>query len=88
VVRKYLVEDARVEPMILVAANDNWIEFTVRYVVDFKRRRTTKTTLFEKILDEFAATKGRVAVASTTLQIVDMPPLDVNVGQRAGRRKT
>jgi small-conductance mechanosensitive channel len=88
VVRKYLVEDARVEPMILVAANDNWIEFTVRYVVDFKRRRTTKTTLFEKILDEFAATKGRVAVASTTLQIVDMPPLDVNVGQKPGRRKT
>jgi small-conductance mechanosensitive channel len=87
VIRKYLVEDARVEPMVLIAANDNWIEFTVRYVVDFKRRRTTKTTLFDKILDEFAATKGRVAFASTTLQIVDMPPLDVNVGRKGGRRK-
>jgi small-conductance mechanosensitive channel len=87
VVRKYLVEDARVEPMVLMAANDNWLEFTVRYVVDFKRRRTTKTTLSEKILDEFAATKGRVAVASTTLQLVDIPPLDVNVGKKAGRRK-
>ncbi len=88
VVRKYLVEDARVEPMVLMTANDNWLEFTVRYVVDFKRRRTTKTTLFEKILDEFAATKGRVAVASTTLQIVDVPPLDVTVRQKPGRRKT
>jgi small-conductance mechanosensitive channel len=87
VVRKYLVEDARVEPMVLIAANDNWIEFTVRYVVDFKRRRTTKTDLFERILDGFAATKGRVAIASTTLQLVDIPPLDVNVGQKAGRRK-
>lgn len=88
VVRKYLVEDARVEPMVLLTATDNWLEYTVRYVVDFKRRRTTKTTLFEKILDEFAATKGRVAVASTTLQIVDLPPLDVAVGQKARRRKT
>lgn len=88
VVRKYLVEDARVEPMVLVMANDNWLEFTVRYVVNFKRRRTIKTTLFEKILDEFAATKGRVAIASTTLQLVDIPPLDVNVGQKPGRRKT
>jgi small-conductance mechanosensitive channel len=87
VVRKYLVEDARVEPMILIVANDNWLEFTVRYVVNFKRRRTIKTTLFEKILDEFAATKGRVAIASTTLQLVDIPPLDVTVGQKAGRRK-
>jgi small-conductance mechanosensitive channel len=88
VVRKYLVEDARVEPMVLMAANDNWLEYTVRYVVNFKRRRTIKTTLFEKILDEFAATKGRVAIASTTLQLVDIPPLDVNVGQKPRRRKT
>ncbi len=88
VVRKYLVEDARVEPMVLMTANDNWLEFTVRYVVDFKRRRTTKTALFERILDEFAATKGRVAVASTTLQIADVPPLRVNVAHKATRRKT
>jgi len=88
VVRKYLVEDARVEPMVMMTANDNWLEFYLRYVVDFKKRRTVKTELFERILDEFAATEGRVAVASTTLQLVDIPPLNVNVGQKAGRRKT
>lgn len=88
VVRKYLVEDARVEPMVLLTANDNWLEYTVRYVVNYKRRRTVKTALFEKILDELAATKGRVAIASATLQIVDLPPLDVNVSQKGSRRKT
>jgi small-conductance mechanosensitive channel len=88
VVRKYLVEDARVEPMVLLTANDNWLEYTVRYVVNYKRRRTVKTALFENILDELAATKGRVAIASTTLQLVDIPPLDVNVSQKGSRRKT
>jgi small-conductance mechanosensitive channel len=88
VVRKYRVEDARLEPMVLVLANDNWVEFTLRYVVEYKKRRTTKTDLFERILDEFAATEGRVAVASTTLHIVDVPALDVNVGRKGRGRKT
>jgi small-conductance mechanosensitive channel len=88
IVRKYRVEDARLEPMVLVLANDNWVEFTLRYVVEYKKRRTTKTDLFERILDEFAATEGRVAVASTTLHIVDVPALDVNVGRKGRGRKT
>jgi small-conductance mechanosensitive channel len=87
VVRTYRVEDARLEPMVLVLANDNWVEFTLRYVVEYKKRRTTKTDLFERILDEFAASEGRVAVASTTLHIVDVPPLDVRVSDAKRRAK-
>ena len=88
VVLKYRVEEARIEPMVMMTANDNWLEFYLRYVVDFKKRRTVKTELFERILDEFAATEGRVAVASTTLHVVDFPAVDVNVKQKSGRRKT
>jgi small-conductance mechanosensitive channel len=88
IVHKYRVEDARLEPVVLMIANDNWVEFTLRYVVDFKRRRSTKDELFTRILDEFAASEGRVAVASATLQLVDVPPLDVKVSQRPGKRKT
>ncbi|MGD8717752.1 MAG: mechanosensitive ion channel [Candidatus Zixiibacteriota bacterium] len=82
VVRKYRVEDARLEPMVLMMANDNWVEFTLRYVVDFKKRRTAKDELFTRILDEFEGSEGRVAVASATVHIVDVPPLDVNVSGR------
>jgi len=82
VVGKYRVEDARVEPMVMMTANDNWVEFYLRYVVEYKRRRTVKTSLFERILEEFAATEGRVAIASTTLQLVDVPPLNVNVERK------
>ena len=41
-VNKYLIEDASVEPVIFLIANDNWMEFSVRYVVDYKKRRITK----------------------------------------------
>lgn len=50
-VEKYLIEDASVEPMVTLVAHDNWINYTIRYVIDYKRRRTTKDLFFEKILE-------------------------------------
>ncbi len=40
---KYRLEDSQTEPMVSLIANDNWVEFTLRYVVDYKKRRTTKS---------------------------------------------
>ena len=34
VVDKFTVEEASTEPMITLIADDNWMEFTLRYVVD------------------------------------------------------
>jgi len=76
---KYLVEDERVDPLVTVVTNDNWMEFTVRYVVDYKRRRVTKDRLFARILEELDATGGRVAIASTTIHIVETPAFDVRL---------
>ncbi len=42
VVRKFMIEQARVEPMVTLVATDNWIEFTARYIVDYKARRLTR----------------------------------------------
>jgi small-conductance mechanosensitive channel len=79
VVERYMIEDERVEPTVTVIANDNWMEFTVRYVVDYKRRRITKDQIFTRILEEFDRTDGRVAIASTTIQIVETPAFDVRL---------
>ena len=79
VVERYLIEDERVEPIVTVIANDNWMEFTIRYVVDYKRRRVTKDQLFTRILEELDKTDGRVAIASTTIQIVETPAFDVRL---------
>jgi hypothetical protein len=80
-VHHYLIEDARVEPLVTLAANDNWMEFTIRYVVDYKRRRITKDQLFTRVLEEFEKTEGCLAIASTTVQLVDSPVIDVRVAQ-------
>jgi small-conductance mechanosensitive channel len=82
VVQRYMIEDERVEPMVTVIANDNWMEFTARYVVDYKRRRVTKDRIFTRILEELDKTDGRVAIASTTVQIVETPALDVRLMER------
>ncbi len=77
--KQFLLEDATVEPLISLVTNDNWMEFTLRYVVDFKVRRSTKDKLFSKVLDEFEKTEGKVKFASTTLQLVDVPTINVNL---------
>lgn len=76
-VNKFRIEDARIEPTVTMIANDNWLEFTVRYVTDYKMRRSSKDLLFTRILDAFEATNGKVSLASATFHLVDAPVLKV-----------
>ncbi len=78
-VKKYLLEDAGVEPIVTLVTNDNWMEFTVRYVVSFKKRRGTKDALFTRILDEFEKTDRKVEFASATFHLVETPTIDVRI---------
>lgn len=78
---KYRLEDAQTEPLISLIANDNWVEFTLRYVVSYKRRRITKTELFTKILKEVEATNGEIKFASATFHLVEAPEFKVNIKQ-------
>ncbi len=78
-VERFLVEDASVEPLVTMVANDNWIEFTLRYVVDYKARRGTRDRLFARLLDAIDDTDGRVAMASATFHLVETPVIDVRL---------
>lgn len=78
-VSQFRVENARIEPMVTLVANDNWIEFTVRYVVDYKARRGTKDRLFTEILQAVDASGGRIAMASATFHLVETPVLQVQL---------
>ncbi len=69
-VRRYRIENASVDPMVTMIANDNWMEYTVRYVVDYKKRRSTKDALFSRILDEVDKSGGKIILASATFEIV------------------
>lgn len=76
---KYRLEDAQTEPMITLVANGNWAEYTLRYVVGYKKRRSTKSELFTKIITEIETTNGAVKMASATFQLVEAPDFNVNI---------
>jgi len=80
-VSKFMIENARVDPTVTLIANDNWMEFTLRYVVDYKERRGTKDKLFSRILEEVEKSKGKVVLASATFELVGLPPVQVHVGR-------
>ena len=78
-IEKYRIENANVNPMIFMMANDNWLEFSLRYVVDYQSRRLTKDKLFTKIHNDIVATGGKVQLASGTYEVVAMPSLNVKI---------
>jgi small-conductance mechanosensitive channel len=84
-VNKYRLEEAKVEPMVTMAANDNWLEFTLRYTVDYRRRRMVKDQLFTRILEEIDASQDRIRLASATFEVVNLPRLDLAFADGRGR---
>lgn len=78
-VRHYRVEDANVEPMITLHPTDNWIEFTVRYVVDYRKRRWMRDHLFTRILEEIDKSDNRIRLASSTVEVITGTTLDVHL---------
>ena len=80
-VKKYLIENASVEPSVSLGANDNWLTFNLRYVVDYKKRRVTKSELTRRILAEIAKTNGEVKLASTGFEVVAVPDLNIKLQQ-------
>jgi small-conductance mechanosensitive channel len=77
--QKFKLEEAQTEPMVSLIANDNWVEFTLRYVVSYKKRRATKTELFTKILTIIEATNGEIKFASATFQLVEAPEFKISM---------
>lgn len=76
---KFHLEDAQTEPMVSLTANDNWVEFVLRYVVSYKKRRVTKTELFTRILNAIDRTGGQVKFASATIHLTGAPQIEVRL---------
>jgi small-conductance mechanosensitive channel len=73
---KLMIEKARVEPMVQMGFDENWITFTLRYVVDFKARRGTKDLISTKVLKAIRASEGKIQVASAAFEITAFPKID------------
>jgi small-conductance mechanosensitive channel len=70
---KLMIEKARVEPMVQMVFDENWITFTLRYVVDFKARRSTKDLISAKVLKAIRTSNGKIEVASASFEITAFP---------------
>jgi hypothetical protein len=53
------------------------IEATLRFIVDAQERRMVKGRLHQDLLQSFQADEN-IVVASTTIEIVGIPPLQVD----------
>ncbi len=79
---KFRVEQARVEPMVTIDANENYVEITLRYVVDYKMRRTTKDKLLTQILEGIKK-DPQLELAYSTLSIMENSA--IRVKERGGK---
>ena len=70
----YPVREATVEPTLYLVMTDNWIEMTLRYVVEAQARRQVKAQLHRELLQHFES-EAEITVASATFEIVGFPPL-------------
>lgn len=78
-VERYYIENATLDPTIAVRLTDNWIELNLRYITNYKLRRITKHNLYESIEQAIRQTDGKVILASTTLQLLKIPEIDVTI---------
>jgi small-conductance mechanosensitive channel len=70
----YPVQMTTVEPTLYIIMTDNWIEITLRYVVEPRERRQVKGLLHHELLQHFQS-EPDITVASATFEIVGFPPL-------------
>ncbi len=76
---KYMLEDARLEPMVTLNMNENWVEYALRYVVDYKQRRSTKDKICVLILSSIEQSEGKIMLGASSFEVASVPPLNVNV---------
>ncbi len=69
---KYRVEEAQVKPMITLKFDENWITFTLRYIVDYQRRRTTKDKIYTALLEELAKYPDRIMIATASMEVTNI----------------
>lgn len=71
---RFPLKQTTVEPSIYFVMTDNWIEITLRFVVDAQERRKVKAQLNRELLQQFEEEED-INVASATFDIVGFPTL-------------
>ena len=65
----YFVEAAETDPTVDYVIDRNAIEFTIRYIVEFKKRRKTKTEIFKLLLSALRYSGIKASIAKVPLDV-------------------
>jgi len=76
---KYMLEDARLDPMVTLSMTENYAEYALRYVVDYKQRRSTKDKICVRILEQIEQSEGEIKLFASSFEIAAIPPMDINI---------
>jgi small-conductance mechanosensitive channel len=80
--RRYLLKPAEVGPRVYYRLTDDGLELTVRFIVPEVGIREAKDAMSRDILAGFE--RAGIALASTTVELVGVPPLRLQAGDPGG----
>lgn len=66
--RDFLVPSFQLGPVVYVQVTSNWVECSLRYIVDAKKRRAASNFIFRNIFDRIRA-RTDIQIASQTMDI-------------------
>jgi len=69
----YEIQLGSLKPRVYWRITDNWLELTVRFIVDDRSSRDFKDSIARKILAAFD--EAKIGIASATLDVVAFPPI-------------
>ena len=73
--RQYGITIADLTPQVFYRLTDNWLELTVRFIVQEHGIRHVKDAIARSVLEEFD--RAGIAIASATFEVVGLPTLRV-----------
>ena len=71
--RRYPMKPAQLEPHVYYRLTDNWLELTMRFIVEDHGIRSVKDAMNRQILEGLE--QAGIQVASATFEVVGIPPL-------------
>ena len=78
---KFGIAPIDLEPRVFFRITDNWLELTVRFIVDTHGVRQVKDAMSREIIRDLDA--AGIGIASATYDIVGFPPLDMRRAAQA-----
>ena len=81
--RRYFVKAAEMAPKVYYRLTDNWLELSVRFIAEDRGVRALKDAMSREILAAFD--EAGIGIASSTYDIVGLPPIEIRRPGRGGR---